>query len=113
NGSNGATLDGVNSIDPRNSLSGAVASAGLFPIVSGTLTGSFLVGFTTENGGRVTLGFSDPNQITASLGQKATISITPAFLTHSLDAGTAVDLRAGNSLTVASPIAVHAQSLAG
>ncbi len=113
NGGTGATLDGLNAIDPQNSLIGAVPSAGLSPLVGGTPIGSFLAPFTTENGGRVTLGFTNPNQITASLAQKQTISITPAFLANPLEAGAAVDLRASNSLTVASPISVGAVGLAG
>jgi hypothetical protein len=112
-GTSGTTLDGLNTIDAQNSITGTVANAGLGSIQPGTLPGSFLASFVTDNGGLVTAGLLDPNRFTTALAQGQTITITPAFLAHTLDAGTAVTLRASNTLTISSPITVSAHGHGG
>jgi hypothetical protein len=108
NGANGSTLDGQHTIDPQNSILGSVVNSGLNVTVPGPLGGSFLVAFTGENGGRVSLGLTDPRQITTALDQGQTLTVTPGFLLPTLAAGTAVDLQAASTLTVASAITVSA-----
>jgi hypothetical protein len=104
NGSNGSTSDGQSTVTAQNSVVGSAPKAGLSGVQAGVLTGSFLVPFTTENGGRVALTFTDPRQITTALAPGQTISITPGFLTRSLNAGTSLVLQAANNITVNSPI---------
>jgi len=56
----------------------------------------------------VVVGLLDPNQLTYVRGQDQDVTITPGFLTQTLDAGTAVVLQASNDITVNAPIAVSA-----
>jgi hypothetical protein len=113
NGSDGTTLDGQHTIDEKNSILGSLANGGKVLLTPGSLSGSCLVAFPQQNGGRVSLGFTAPNQIAASLAQDQTISVTAALLAAGLDAGTAVVLQASNSLTVASPVHVSARGHGG
>jgi hypothetical protein len=106
-GLTGTTLDGQNTIDAQNSLLGTVVNAGegwFGYIQPGALSGTFLVAFRVEHGGRVTVAFTDPNLLTFEFEQGQTITVTPDFLTRSLDAGTNVTLQATDTLTVNSPI---------
>ncbi|HEV3338756.1 MAG TPA: hypothetical protein VG125_00320, partial [Pirellulales bacterium] len=94
-GRSGATLDGQHTVDAQNSIEGAVAGADQLSIpAAGTLPGSFAAVFPKENGGVVTIGFTDPNQITSTLATGQTITVVPSFLTGSLNAGTNVTLQA-------------------
>src|SRR5262249_25493988 len=105
-GTTGTTLDGQNTIDPQNSLVGTLGNTGLrASLPSGPLPGSFLAAFLTENGGRVTVGLPDPNSLTFGVIPDQTLTVTPSFLTHTLNAGTSVTLEASDALTVNSPIA--------
>jgi hypothetical protein len=106
NGTTGVTLDGMNTIEPQNSLMGTPG-----PGDSGTpreelVSHTFVVRFD-EMGGRVTAGFVDPNLLTFDRGRDQTIAVTPDFLTRTLNTGTAVVLQASNDITVNSPIIVH------
>src|SRR5207253_7192429 len=56
----------------------------------------------------VTIGMTDPNQLVFDQALARTLPITPAFLTQTLNTGTAVVLQASNDITVNSPIAVSA-----
>jgi len=107
NGSTGTTLDGNNQINAQNSLIGQSTNTGLGPIIEDKVNDTFLAGFTTENGGRVTAGLVDPNLLTFSRGQSQTVTVTPDFLTATLDTGTAVVLQASNDITVNSAITVN------
>src|SRR5439155_8187715 len=69
---------------------------------------SFLAQFVTEGSGRVTVGLSDANQFSYARGQAQTVTLTPDFLTGTLNTGTAVVLQASNDITVNSPITVSA-----
>jgi hypothetical protein len=108
-GTSGRTLDGRSVATPQNSIFG---SGGAFPgqrvvIAEDTVHQSFVVLFP---GGGVTVvaGFTDPNQLTFARGQADRVTITPEFLTRTLNAGTAVVLQASNDLTINSPITVSA-----
>ncbi len=107
NGSTGATFDGSNTPDAENSLVGSATNAGLslFGVQTGPLPGSFLATFS-QHGGTVAIGITDPTELTFALGQAQTVSLPPAFLTASLDAGTSVILQASQDITVDSSILV-------
>ncbi|MGO9915982.1 MAG: invasin domain 3-containing protein [Isosphaeraceae bacterium] len=91
-GATGLTLDGQNTPDAQNSLGG-----GAVPLLSG---GSFVCG----SGYDISVAITDPNDLTYALGQGQTITVTPAFITNALDAGTNVTLQANDDITVTSPI---------
>jgi hypothetical protein len=91
-GSSGTTLDGQNTIDAQNSVPGSPDFL-LPPIGSGD---RFLAGNT--------MAFTDPNLLTFALGQDETITVTPGFITRTLNTGTDVTLQASNDITVDSPI---------
>jgi hypothetical protein len=112
-GVTGQTLDGSSTITPQNSLVGTAANAGLGTVLENSVTQTFLVAFVTEGGGRVTGAMVDPNRLTYALGQDQTVTITPAFLTRTLNTGTAVVLQASNDITVNDPITVSAGGQGG
>jgi hypothetical protein len=56
------------------------------------------------------MGFTNPNLITSTLDGSQTITVTPAFLLLSLDAGTNVTLQASNTITIRNPITEAAAS---
>jgi hypothetical protein len=107
-GTTGQTLDGQSVITPQNSLLGRAPNAGLGSLVLDPGQQSFLVPFLSDGGGRVTVGLTDPNQLSYARAQGQTVTITPDFLTRTLDTGTAVVLQASNDITVNDPIVVHA-----
>jgi len=113
NGATGQTLDGRGTISGQNSLVGAADNAGLGFERENAVTQTFLVAFVTEGGGRVTAGLVDPNGLTYALGQDQTVTITPDFLTRTLNTGTAVVLQASNDITVNDPITVNAGGQGG
>jgi hypothetical protein len=104
-GTTGQTLDGVGAITPQNSLIGTFP----FNITENPVDQVFLVAL----GGRVTAGFTDPNQLTYGLAQSQSLTITPDFLSRALDTGTGVVLQASNDITVNSPITVSAAGNGG
>ncbi len=115
NGTTGATLDGQNNIDSINSLEGANVTSGLGLAQAGpaAVAGSWVSNFATDGGGRVLIGYADPNQTTFIVAQAQTITLDPSFLTNSLDAGTNVTLKANDDITVSSPITVVPTGIAG
>jgi hypothetical protein len=113
NGASGQTLDGSVTITTQNSLVGRAANAGLGNVVLDSIHQSFLAPFVTEGGGRVTVGFDDPSQLSYARGQAQTVTITPEFLTRTLNTGTAVVLQASNDITVDDPIVVNADGNGG
>jgi hypothetical protein len=107
-GTTGQTVDRRGIITPQNSLEGRAANAGLAATLLGPNEQSFLATFATDGGGRVTVGLFNPNQLTYARAQAQTITITPDFLTHTLNTGTAVLLQASNDITIEDPIHVDA-----
>jgi hypothetical protein len=113
-GTTGQTFDGQGTITAQNSLLGRAPNAGLGIVLPLSADGqSFLAPFTIDGGGRVTVGLTDPNLLTYALGQAQTITITPAFLTRTLNTSTAVVLQASNDITVNDPLVVQAGGLGG
>jgi hypothetical protein len=108
NGTTGQTFEGTGPITAQNSLVGRAANSGLDIVVIYPVHQAFLVRFTTEGGGRIAVGLTDPNQFTFARTQGQTVSLTPDFLTGTLDTGTAVVLQASNDITVNDPITVAA-----
>jgi hypothetical protein len=107
------TLDGAGTITSQNSLVGTAANAGLVFGGENAVTHTLLVALVTEGGGRVTAAVVDPNLLTYALGQNQTVTITPDFLTRTLNTGTAVVLQASNDITINSPITVSAGASGG
>ena len=111
---NGQTLDGSNIINAQNSVLGRTPQSGLSgPIVRDAVHQTFLARFVTEGTGRVTIGLTDPNQFRYARGQAQTVTLTPAFLTATLNTGTDVVLQASNDITVDDPIRVSAGGKGG
>jgi hypothetical protein len=104
-GTSGQTLDGSGMITPQNSLVGTVANSRL-QMVENLGDQTFLAAFGTES--RLTVGLTNPSQLTYSAGQSQSVTIAPDFLTRTLNTGTAVVLQASNDITVNSPIVVNA-----
>jgi hypothetical protein len=114
NGATGQTLDGRGIVTPQNSLVGTADNAGLWRVIlENRVTQTFLAAFLTEGGGRVTAGVVDPNLLTYALAQDQTVTITPDFLTRTLNSGTAVVLQASNDITINDPITVSAGGRGG
>jgi hypothetical protein len=107
-GADGQTLDGAATITPQNSLLGQAPGAILHAVGENPVYHTFVASAPFAGGGRVTAGLADPNLLTFPLGQAQTLTVTPAFLTRTLDRGTAVVLQASNDLTVNSPVTVRA-----
>jgi hypothetical protein len=112
-GTTGQTLDGGSGITAQNSLIGTVDATGLAPVVENSVTHTFIARFPAEGTGRVTAGLVDPNLVTYALAQDQTITITPDFLTRTLNTGTAVVLQASNDITINDPITVSAGGQGG
>ena len=64
--------------------------------------------FVAAGNGRVTVGLPDPNLFSYARGQAQSVTVTPQFLTNTLNSGTAVVLQASNDITVNDPITVSA-----
>src|SRR5205823_5673559 len=56
--------------------------------------------------GSAAVGLIDPNLLTFARGSAADIPVTPAFIAHTLAAGTDVTLQASNDLTIDTPLRV-------
>ena len=100
-GISGQTLDGMNTITPQNTVEGV----GSNPLVSDDpAEQSFLV----AGNNRVVVGLPDPNLFSYARDEEQSVTVTPQFLTNTLDSGTAVVLQASNDITVNDPITVSA-----
>src|SRR5262249_25186551 len=106
-------LDGRGVMTTQNCLVGWAPNAGLGLVVLDPIRQSFLVPFVTDGGGRVAVGLTDPNQFSYVRAQSQTVTLTPDFLTVTLNAGTAVVPQASNDITVDDPITVHAGGQSG
>jgi hypothetical protein len=108
-GATGTTLDGRETPDAQNSLMGCGGGASVQPIASGD---SFV--FTVAgDAAATTVGFTDPSLLTYGRGEGQTITVTPGFLTRSLNAGTDVTLQADDDITIDSPITENSTGTAG
>jgi hypothetical protein len=126
-GTSGRTVDGTSVVSPQNSFVGQVpATAYTYTsvvILEDPLHQAFIVRFYIVRIGTgpgdptspayFSSGFTDPNQLTFARGESQTITVTPAFLTQTLNTGTAVVLQASNDITVNSPITVSAGGQGG
>jgi hypothetical protein len=106
-GTSGQTLDGAAIITPQNSVLVLTPFGVVSPPVDDPLHQAFLAA-SSDGTGRVVSAFVDPNQLTFARGQAQTITITPDFLTRTLNSGGAVILQASNDITINSPITVSA-----
>ena len=101
----GATTDGADTIDAANSLEGpAQQSSAEIGVQAGpsTVATSFLAAFPLGN--TILIGFTNPNQLTYALAQGQSLTVSPGFLTQTLDAGTSVTLQANDDITINSAI---------
>ena len=114
-GATGHTLDGRGVVTAQNSVVGRTQVAFFFGggLFLNSVRQSFVTAFADEGTGRVTVGLSDSNRLTYARGQAATVTITPDFLTHTLNTGTAVVLQASNDITINDPIVVNAGGSGG
>jgi hypothetical protein len=114
-GTTGLTLDGSTTITTQNSIEGYVGSAGQVFVQDSPPLQAFVAAFSSVDAsrGQVYVGFTDPNLLTFTRGKAQTITITPAFLTRTLNSGTAVVLQASNDITISSPIFVNAFGAGG
>jgi trimeric autotransporter adhesin len=106
----------VGTISTSNSLIGNVANAGLSTvgfIPTGPNAGALFAGFQTDQGfqngtsfadGRVTLAIVNPNLLTFGALPGQTVTVVPAFLTSSLDAGVDVTIHASKDITINSAV---------
>jgi hypothetical protein len=107
NGTIGQTLDAMGTITPQNSLPGGFYREN--PVDHTLVVSSFMDRFNQ----RLTIGLTDPNELTFARASSQTLTVTPTFLTQTLDSGTAVVLQASNDITVNSPITVSAGGQGG
>jgi hypothetical protein len=112
NGTTGQKLDGKGTITAENSVLGRTANDRFSLFVDSTHN-SFVASFAAEGSGRVTVGLTNPNQFTYAHGQLQTVTLTPSFLTATLNTGTAVVLQASNDITIDDPITVNAGGQGG
>jgi len=112
-GTTGQTLNSNGFITPQNSLVGTAGNAGLGFVGENTTSQTFLAAFVIEGSGRLTSSFVDPNQLSYNRGQSQTVTITPGFLTNTLNTGTDVTLQASNDITIEDPIIVRAGGKGG
>jgi hypothetical protein len=108
-GTTGQTLDGQGITTPQNSLIGVPLA---MPINS-PIDNSFLESRYADGTDFVTVGLPDPNELRYARGEAQTQTVTPEFLTTTLDTGTAVVLQASNDITVDNPISVSAAGHGG
>ncbi len=122
NGSTGLALDGTTVVGAQNSLVGPSPFVTFgTPVADPAIDGVVAPFSPPQGGGTVSgglvIGLLDPNQITYGLDQgnnpPTTITVTPGFLTRTLDSGTAVVLQASNDITVNSPIVASAGGKGG
>jgi hypothetical protein len=114
-GTTGQTLDRQGVITAQNSLVGDVPSFGLtnVNVVMDPVHQSFVISFSAEGTGRTIVALFDPNQLTYARAQAQTITVTPDFLTHTLNSGGAVILQASNNITINSAITVSTGASGG
>src|SRR5262249_38288686 len=103
NGRRGAVTWGSDTAGGSGGASDANSLVGRSPNASLDFRGEtpadhpLLVASVTDDGsGRVTVGLTDPTQLSYARGQSQTVTVTPDFLTATLNTGTAVVLQASN-----------------
>ena len=111
-GITGLTVDGGDVVTPVNSLLGDNPGSGLFPVVVDPVNQTFLASFRTDgSNGTIKIGLT--TQVPYALDQGQDVTLSPGFLTLTLDTGTAVVLQAGNDITIDDPINVSAGGRGG
>jgi len=98
-------------VSATNSLVGTSASSQLTYV--GSQDGRIIVQESIGLNRPVYVGFTDPSQLTFASATGQDITMTPGFLTRTLDTGTAVTLQASNDITVNSPIVANNPGGAG
>jgi hypothetical protein len=99
-GATGSTLDGASSADAQNRVVGDFNTPILPVVPSGDSFMFQFLGFPNPT----TVYFTNPNLLTYALDQDQTITVTPDFITRTLDAGTNVTLQASDDIAINSPI---------
>jgi hypothetical protein len=112
-GATGQTLDGTHFITPQNSIVGQVPNAFLHLAALDPIQQSFLTSAASDDGGRVTVGLPLTDPFSFARGYAQGVTLTPNYLTRTLNTGTAVVLQASNDITVNSPITVSAGGQGG
>ena len=107
NGTNGRTLDGLNTITAQNSILGIMTGAQQAFISVESVSLVFAAFSPNIDTGRVVIGFPDTNFLTFSRGGSQTLNVTPDLFTIKLNTGLSAISLANLTLTVQSPIAVN------
>jgi hypothetical protein len=114
NGTSGRMVEGspaVGTPNNKNSIIGQAANAGMgWRTTDDIVNGSFLVSFFNEGSGRVRVGLVDPNQLTTSRAQGASLTITPAFVENTLAQGSDVTLQANQVIGLKTSLLVEVPS---
>jgi hypothetical protein len=106
-GSSGQTWDGRGTITPQNSVpSSKTQYYTSDSIIENSVDQTILVDSPGQD--RIGSGFANPGQPTYGIAPSQDVTMSSAFLTRTLNTGTAVVLRASNDITVNSPITVSA-----
>jgi len=105
NGSTGQTIDGTNAIDAVNSLIGTSSTSLLQQVIGLPGGSSFLASFSGNGGSVIEVQVAVSSETYATAADQ-TLSLSPSFITATLDTDTAVVLQASNDITVSSPIVV-------
>jgi hypothetical protein len=106
NGTTGKTLDSAGTIDAQNSLVGP-GSGSILQQVAGLPGGTaFLTSFSGNGGSVIEVQTSANSEVFATAATQ-TVSLTPSFITATLNTGTAVVLQASNDIVLNSPIVVN------
>ncbi|MBL9096913.1 MAG: filamentous hemagglutinin N-terminal domain-containing protein [Alphaproteobacteria bacterium] len=113
---NGATADAgvvtlgvgtggtVGAITATNSIAATTANAQL--TYAGT-SGANEYAARSSAAGQVFVGITSPAQVTFARAQGQTLTVNPAFITRTLNTGTAVTLQASNDITLVSDLLVN------
>ena len=110
--STGGALTGT--VGLGNSIEGAAALLSPLLNVLPQAAGSGLtLSFAGDPGGRVVEAMLNPNGLTYGFDASGAMSVTPGYLTRTLDTGTSVTLQASDDITISSPIIVSAGGMGG
>jgi hypothetical protein len=105
-GSTGQAIDGTTGIDTLNSLIGAGSGALLQQVFGLPGGAAFLASFSGNGGSVVEQQVTAGSETFATVADQA-LTVSPTFITDTLNTGTAVVLQASNDITLNSPIVVN------
>ncbi len=106
-GAGGVALTGT--VNAQNSILGrGVLGTLSLGVAANTAGNGLLVSFSTAGTGRVSEALLGTGGLDYVQNQNGTVTVTPGFLTQTLDNGTAVVLQANDDITINSPVVTSA-----